>query len=505
MDVAAFLNIGATDGIREVIQADAQTAKDNTSGVAPVSLAPGPVNAGYNMIDGSLNLSYNQWRIRAAYKLRDKLGTGAGISSALDPNSFGRAEVLNADISWLAPQLASDWSAGITASMQYYASTQPNNILLYPPGTQFGANVFPNGLIGGPNSWDRQFRIGGHTTYSGFERHSLRLGIGHDHLDLYKTVTIKNYLLNASGAPTPDLAFNGGVAVDYSDRQPFITPHQRQVNYAYVQDEWNLARDWALTAGVRHDRYSDFGHTTNPRLALVWDTSLDLTTKLLYGQAFRAPSFSEQYNINPVANGNPNLKPETIKTLEAAITWQAHRDAQINLSLFHYDAQDMIRLGPNTAAGVGNIYTNIGRQVGNGGELEAVWDASSSVRLTGSFSYQKSTDDTTKQDAGYAPHHQLYGRTDWRFTSGWLSSMQINHVADRRRAAGDTRAPVPDYTTVDITVRSANSKNHWDIAATVRTLFNADVREPSLAPGTAIPNDLPMATRSLWLQASYKM
>jgi iron complex outermembrane receptor protein len=505
VDVATYLNVGTTDGIREIIQADAQTLKDKTSGLPPVSLAPGPVNVGYDMIDGSLNLSYDKWRMHANYKLRDKLGTGVGNSSALDPNSYSWAEHASGDISWNDPAFAQDWDVSATVAVQHYTSEKPNNLLLYPAGTKFGANVFPNGLIGGPNSRDRQLRASGSATYSGVENHSLRLGMGHDILDLYKTKTIKNNLLSAAGAPTPDLAFNGGTAVDYTDRQSFITPHLRKVNYVYAQDEWNFARDWALTAGVRHDSYSDFGGTTNPRLALVWDTTLDLTTKLLYGQAFRAPSFNEQYGINPVANGDPNLKPETIKTLEAAFSWQAQKDTQINLSLFRYDAQDIIRLGPNTAAGVGNIYANIGRQVGSGGELEAVWDASSSVRLTSSYSYQRSIDDATKQDAGYAPHHHLYVRDDWRFAGGWLASAQLNRVMDRRRAVGDTRAQVPDYTTVDITVRTTHNKSPWEYAASVRNLFNTDVREPSLAPGTAIPNDLPMAPRSLWLQASYSM
>ena len=81
-----------------------------------------------------------------------------------------------------------------------------------------------------------------------------------------------------------------------------------------------LPSDWYLTAGVRHDQYSDFGGTTNPRLALVWDTAYNLTSKLLYGQAFRPPSFSELYNINnPVGQGNPNLKPETNQSVELAL------------------------------------------------------------------------------------------------------------------------------------------------------------------------------------------
>jgi iron complex outermembrane receptor protein len=105
-----------------------------------------------------------------------------------------------------------------------------------------------------------------------------------------------------------------------------------------------MARDWALTTGIRRDDYSDFGATTNPRVALVWDASLDVTAKVLYGRAFRPPSFSEQYSINnPVLRGNPNLNPEIIDTLETAFSWQARADTQLQLSLFRYKMKDIIR------------------------------------------------------------------------------------------------------------------------------------------------------------------
>lgn len=491
-DVAAYVRIGSTDGIKEVISADAQTRNDKLFGTR-ASLAPGPVNTGYDAVDASLNLTYDKWRLRAGYKLRDDLQTGAGISSALDPNSMGRAENVTGDLSWNDLQFAQDWSVGATASMLYYTFTYPTNVQLLPPGARVGATSFPDGLIGGPNQWEKQFRLSGNATYSGFAGHSLRLGLGHDDLDLYRTRTIKNYTLSVTGAP-----INPGPVLDYTGIQPHILPHQRKVNYFYAQDEWDLAKDWSLTAGVRHDSYSDFGGTTNPRLALVWEASLDLTAKLLYGQAFRAPSFNEQYGINPVANGNPNLKPETIRTLEAAFSWQARRDTLLNLSLFHYDMQDGISL-------VGTAYANTGTQHGNGMELETVWDASRTLRLTGNYAYQKSIDEATGQDAGYAPHHHLYVRADWSIVGSWLLSGQVNWVADRKRTVGDMRPDMPDYTTLDLTARSKRSKSQWEYALSVRNLFDADVREPSLAPGVALPNDLPVAPRSLWLQMIYKL
>jgi iron complex outermembrane receptor protein len=114
-------------------------------------------------------------------------------------------------------------------------------------------------------------------------------------------------------------------------------------------------------------------------------------------------------------------------------------------------------------------------------------------------------DEATNQDAGYAPHHLVYARADWRFASGWFFSPQLNWVADRKRAAGDTRPQIPDYTTVDLTLRTNRGKDQWDFVAAVRNLLNADVREPSPAPGLAIPNDLPMAPRAFYLQAIYRM
>ena len=83
---------------------------------------------------------------------------------------------------------------------------------------------------------------------------------------------------------------------------------RRDSSYIYIQDIWQLSNDWELTAGVRSDHYSDFGSTTNPRFALVWANTYRLTTKLFYGEAFRAPSFAETKEVNnPVALGNPTF------------------------------------------------------------------------------------------------------------------------------------------------------------------------------------------------------
>ena len=498
VDMAAYLRVGSTDGIKEVIAADAQSVRDERFGTH-ASLAPGSVNTGYDAIDGNLDLAYDKWRLRAGYKRRDNMGTGLGVASALDPVGKLKSERITTDLSWTDPQLVKDWGTGITASYFQYKQRIPTDLRLFPPGTQFPTGIFPDGMIGHPDTSERQLRLSAFAIYSGFAGHNVRFGGGHDDLDLYETATIKNYVFNSVGIPVP-----AGPVADYSVIQPFMLPQRRKVDYAYAQDEWNFAQDWTLTAGVRHDRYSDFGGTTNPRVALVWDASLDLTAKLLYGRAFRAPSFNEEYGINnPVNRGNPDLRPETISTLEAAFSWRANKDTQVNFNLFRYGMRDIISAIPNPAPAPGTTYSNAGSQKGSGAELELVWDADRNLRLSGNYSYQRSIDETTNQDAGYAPHHHVYARADWRIASGWLLSPQVNYVADRKRTAGDSRPPVPDYTTLDLALRTNRGKDQWDFTASIRNLFNADVREPS-APGT-IPNDVPMAPRAFYLQAMYRM
>ncbi|MGQ0709652.1 MAG: TonB-dependent receptor plug domain-containing protein [Rhodoferax sp.] len=495
VDVAAYLRAGSSQGQQESIAADAQTRFDRVFGTQ-ASLAPGSVRTGYEAFDANLELGYGKWRAHAGLKLRDKVGAGAGIASALDPVGQGRSERVNADVSWADPRLAPHWGAGFTASYLTYAQTIPVAYQLFPPGANIGGGVSATGFFGAPETWEQQLRLSAFVAYGGFARHNVRVGLGFDDLDLYKTRERRNFTYTATGGLVPT---TGGVMTDFSDSRPFMFPHRRQIGYLYLQDEWNFATDWALTTGVRHDRYSDTGPTTNVRTALVWDAALDLTAKLMAGQAFRAPAFNEVYGVtNPVALGNADIQPERVTTVEAAASWMARPDTHVNLNLFHYEMKDIIRT-------VNGTYSNTGGQTGRGGELELVWDASRALRVTAHYSLQFSVDSSSNLDAGYAPHKHLYARTDWRYAGNWTLGTQLNWVADRQRASGDTRAPIADYTTVDIHIGNNAKPRQWSLRAGLRNAFDADVREPSLAPGLTIPNDLPMARRSAYVQASYRL
>lgn len=502
MDVAAYLRVGSTEGNRRTVEADAQTGYDTMSGTH-ASRAPGPLNNSRTLVDGMLDLSKDKWRLHFGLKDRSNYGNGFGIASALDPTGNDYSQNFNGDLTYDDPHLSDNLAFNVQTSFMHYKEF--SKATLFPAGTDLGTMgyppyQYPGGMIGNPSKWEMHERLGGSLSYTGLTGHRVRVGTGFERESLYRIRETKNF--------NPDFSrIGGGTAddvTDVSDTVPFISTHTRRKVYIYGQDEWSLAKDVTLTAGVRHDNYSDFGATVNPRAALVWEAAYNVTTKLLYGTAFRPPSMAELYDINnPVVKGNETLQPEKIKTTEAAVSWQVQPTLQLGMNLFHYDMSNIIRL-------VDLKYENTGRQTGNGMEFEATWDASASLRLSGNYSFQYSIDKAVEHDAGNAPHNQAYVRSDWRFTSGWAVDAQVNWIGERSRVLGDTRPALAGYTTVDLTLRTDKTSKGWSFSMSVRNLFNADAREPSPYDYTAgshpfisVPNDFPLAGRYGYLQASY--
>ena len=495
--VATYLEVGRTEGHKSLVEEDAQSLNDKRFGTK-VSQAPGSVSTGFHAIDAQLDVGYGNWHWRSGYKSRSEIGLGAGINSALDPNHFNQSLRVNSDLSWNSAQLAENWLFGANLSFLRSVEQPPNGLALFPAGAKIGPSFFPDGMLGGPGRWQRSLRLSAYAAYSGWRGHTLRFGLGHDDLNLYRTTTFKNFLLTAAGLPVPT-----GAVQDYNSIQPHILPHRRRVNYIYLQDEWQLQPDWTLTAGVRHDRYGDFGGTTNPRIALVWDASVNLTAKLLAGRAFRPPSFNELYGINPVNSGNPQLAPETIASQEFVLNWQANNKLALSLNVFDYKYDSIIRSVANPAPAPGSSYRNVGQVKGYGAEFELNWQASHQLNFTFQHAWQNNRDSQTGGDPSLAPRHHSFVRLNWQSTPGVSLSSQINRVAGRQREVGDVRPAIADYTTLDLALRGR--LGNWELSLTARNLLNADVREPSPAPGLALPHDLPMAPRTLALQAQYKL
>ncbi len=500
--IASSMEYNTTDGYDSIVEADAQTYHDRVFNTH-ASLAPGPVNMETDNLDARLDIKKGLWQARAGFQGRHHAGLAAGQAQALDPEGYTDTRRTNADLTYHNPTFTPYWD--VTAQLSYFENVRKVHFVIYPPGAFGGA--YPDGFIGQPNFVNRVLRLDTFAFYSGFPKHLFRIGAGYHDIDQPEVTHIVNFGINpATGQPLP----RGSPLIDTSDTPyTFNREEKRKNQYLSLQDSWTLANEWELTAGVRYDDYSDFGSTTNPRLALVWQPQLHLTSKLLYGRAFRAPSFMEMYTMNnPSIKGNPNLKAEVIDTWEVAFDYRIKENLHLSTNLFHYKATDKIQMVAASGT-VAALYQNIGVLEGNGLELEARWKMSARSSLLANYSYAKVANKGNGHDLGNYPRHLAYIRTDWLLMPDWYLDVQANWVANRQRTLGDPRSPIADDTTVDLTLRYKDIHDgRMNFALSIRNLLNADAREPSLGPDAkgmiSIPNDLPLAGRSFFVEFRYQ-
>lgn len=507
-EVAASIEYGESEGDDDrILTSDQQTILDNTFGT-DASLAPGVMDTHYKYLEANLSLRKGNVNFRQRYW--SNLGEGpswAGVTNALSAGNEVDMESYLADLRYENPKFASNWE--ISSGLNYLYQRSDFRLVLFPPGAVVlvgsdgnlftGANVvsFPDGVIGAPERTEHTFAGDASAIYTGFRDHRLRLGLGAKHMELEA---------RSSGNFGPGIIDGSQPVVDGTLTDTTGTPFiyvpdkSRQLWYVFAQDEWSFARRWDLVTDLRYDHYSDFGSTLNPRLALVWETRYDLTTKLLYGRAFRPPSFQELYiQNNPATKGNPELDPETVQTLELAFDYQPVSTFRTILNLFVYEAEDLIELIPD-AVGTGRTNQNARDQEGSGFELEIDWEISDTLRLRANCAFQDSENKDTGDSITNTPSRQFYVNPQWSFSPDWTLDAQIKWIGGRERAQGDTRDTIDDYTLVGLTLRRNNILKHWDLAVAVRNLLDQDVREPT---GTAIPDDYPMEGRSLYAEVKF--
>jgi iron complex outermembrane recepter protein len=132
-----------------------------------------------------------------------------------------------------------------------------------------------------------------------------------------------------------------------------------------------LARGLSAQLAVRHDNYSDFGGTTNPKIALRWQPVSSLLLRASWGEGFRAPrlySLNEAVvstgfvgpKLDPVrcpvtgtmqdcfdgvvmySGGNPTLRPETSEQWSTGVVWQATRTLAVGVDYWNIEIKDAI-------------------------------------------------------------------------------------------------------------------------------------------------------------------
>ncbi len=147
---------------------------------------------------------------------------------------------------------------------------------------------------------------------------------------------------------------------------------ERTIWSAYAEDVWKVSDRFLLTLGLRLDRYTQFGSTVNPRVALVYTPRSELALRLLYGRAFRAPTAIEAYDLN---FGADELKPEVIRNYGASISYELFDNWMFQGYLSYGIVDDVILFVEDPATASGLAYRNAGNAEarGVGGEIKGMY------------------------------------------------------------------------------------------------------------------------------------
>ena len=509
-DVAASLQYSHNGADPDrIIAADAQSQIDAALGTH-ASLAPGPMQTQDERWNGHLNLQRKHWGLGFWAFNETDASFRAGTTGALDNRGHVNGTNYLADIRYSTEDSLENWE--LQAHASFLHTDVVANIYNFPAGSLLPIDLSGNvtdqlaltrGLVSFPDGM--RFNVGIKNTvpsfeftsiYKGFSDHLLRMVAGFRYEEM-NTQEARNYGVGILDGPVLPAA--AGEPIDVTGTpNTFIGDHHRDIWSMAAQDEWQFAKNWHLTTGLRYDHYSDFGSTWNPRAALVWDVTSDLTAKLLYGQAYRAPSFLEQYQKNnPLFVGNQSLQPETISTTELAFDYRPTRTLRTALNLYHYEIRDLI--GNEITQQRSNLTEqNLPSQDGYGSEFEWDWKFHPDWSLRGNYAWQFARNEATHRRVANVPEHHVYTALAWTFMPKWQIQTQVNWIGHRVNGLEDHRI-LQDYQTLDVTLRGKRLMGYLDLTASVRNLFDNQGKE---AATNSYPNNLPIPGQSFYFEAA---
>ncbi len=209
----------------------------------------------------------------------------------------------------------------------------------------------------------------------------LQFGIELRRLDAPEAIARNNFDLGDLASQNLPIRFYGGLL----PTTPVQARSKRDIIGLYGQYQHQLTETTSLTLGLRYDDFSDIGSQVSPRLGIVQELNENHSLKLLYGEAFRAPSESELNLLNnPVLLGNSDLKPETVQNWD--LIWIGQW-SQTGLSLGYYESHfkdSIVQIELNNGT---TQFQNKDQDPTQGIEFELSQELNSNWLLRASYSY----------------------------------------------------------------------------------------------------------------------
>jgi iron complex outermembrane receptor protein len=305
-----------------------------------------------------------------------------------------------------------------------------------------------------------------------------------------------------------------------TDEQPWMpTKIDRTILSAYLQDLWDMTSFFSLTLGARFDRFIE-PHPEKPKAKAKEYNTMNLrgatlvkilesktNIKLMYGQAFKPPTFETLYDVNEneVAGetrrqGNPNLEPTTIQTFESGIYQMLEKMWNLNLALFYLTTEKEINFNNHPTV---RKWQNKGDRSAWGFEFECIFTYKTSYEAFFNYSFQQNDVKFTGVGANIYPEHGVNIGTNIGFLKyyyfhfyGSIRSSPLREKADLRK-----KIPAIYLFNTGVSTRDWLYKN-LELSFFVYNIFDQRYRTP-LSSIFVIKDDMPEERRFFALKAIY--
>jgi iron complex outermembrane receptor protein len=478
LKISGFFDFFDTEGHSEKVEQDIIFSTD-------FSKTPGRSQNEKEKTDLNLKLSYKNLEIKGKYMKKRKEGY-IGVNNALNDQT-------NLDNTYIFSEMTYKLFLGdklnITPRLYYDQYNQDSIFGLRPVGY---AGAFPEGMKGLIRFKQRTIGFENQLNYKVFEGNELTFGFQYEWIH-QGDIRFHTNFHPTTFAPLSSLQ-------DFSEDLPLTRRVTRQIWAIYLQDEWNITKDIDLTVGVRHDNFTRFGGTTNPRFGLIWRFMEDAHLKLLFATAFRAPNFQEMFTINnPVRTGDPNLDPEKINTFEVGLGYNFTRHISGNINYFYNRIRDRIVLDTEQSP---DKFTNSAGARILGVEAEVKADFGKDNYAYANYTFQDAEETSDRNRLPNVPVHKANFGMNVGLTKYVNANLHTFLSGPRPRDYGDTRADLPSYALVNLTVIGKNFMDNFEIRGSALNLFDKGYDDPAL-PDT-VPTDHPQPGRSFMVELRYK-
>jgi len=489
LEVAFNYNYFNTNGFNDHLDRDALSVSPSILN-RRASLTPGRLQGDDEKDDVALNLKYKGFTFDGRYVDRgwDEAPGGDGIlrtKSTLSPRQY---------------YLNLSYERTLGENLELFGKVYRNHdrtrySYQNPPGTTLltpvGPVIMKDGKISSVSSKNNRTGFEIQTTYKIFDTNTIVAGITYEEMKQYDVKTRKNFLSLplGFGIPLPSVR-------DLSNIQNWNKSVKRNFKAFFVENIWDITTDLRLTVGVRYDDYSDFGNELSPRAGVVWEFKKGYDIKLLYGHAFRAPSFNELYSLQ---TGNPDLDPETVDTYEVSLGADFTPSLSSRVTFFHIQGEDNI---------VPLIFEfeNYGKVRLQGVELEAKYDFGRGSYLAMNYTYRRiMSPHTIRRGDWPTPRHLGNVMANIRL-SKYLNFYASCHIEDGfRRDRRDPRNNMSGYGIVDTTLiakKFLKGYEGFELRGSIYNLFDKDYTSPYYP--SLLPDDMPRPGRNFLVEVKYK-